>query len=122
MFEWVRPTTFQSSGWLYKWMCCTLESHSLLLILQSMDNLYSPKSPEGSINDDLMESLAMAPRKPHGHVSLTKTTLTNNNVRGDDSGANEMVGMENLSATLLIFLLQHVIHCFYYCCVVGGNL
>jgi len=62
-------------------------------------------------------------RKWFKDSSLTSlTTLTNNNVRGDDSGANEMVGMENLSATLLIFLLQHVIHCFYYCCVVGGNL
>jgi len=44
---------------------------------------------------------------------MTKTTLINNTVCGgyclwcgDDSGANEMVGMENLSAK---FLLQYVI-------------
>ncbi len=57
-------------------------------------------------------------RKWFKDSSLTKTTLTNNNVRGDDSGANEMVGMENLSATLQNF---YVMHCFYYCCVVGGS-
>lgn len=36
-------------------------------------------------------------RKWFKDSSVTKTTLTNTNVCGDDSGANEMVGLENLS-------------------------
>jgi len=47
------------------------------------------------------QSLVKLIRKGFKYSSLTKTTLTNNNECGDDSGAKEMVWMENLSATLL---------------------